>query len=302
MEFFDRFLYPLVTKQAGLPYEPAKVEKSETFPNRGINKHVSQYIRSLPDLTGKVVVDIPCGDGRSSYGFKEKGATVRAFDLYPEFMKVDGLGAQYADLMGTIPMEDSSADFLLCQEGIEHISDKIGLFREFNRVLKKGGTLIITTPSISHMRARLTMLCSESELWKRVAPTELDSVWFSEKESDKIYFGHLFLVGVQHLQTVCTLSGFDVLTRLKTDRSNTASVLTVIFYPLLALVSLASYFKYRKKIQHVDENRRNAILWNRVKLNLSLTVLLYKYVFWVMKKDNEIPDVIADLKALTRNS
>ena len=70
-------------------------------------------------------MDIPCGDGRSSYGFKKKGAAVHAFDLYPEFMKVDGLKARYADLMGTIPMEDSSADYLLCQEGIEHISDKI---------------------------------------------------------------------------------------------------------------------------------------------------------------------------------
>ena len=78
------------------------VEKQNEFPNTGINRHVSRYIDSLPDLTGKVVVDIPCGDGRSSYGFKKKGATVHAFDLYPEFMKVDGLEARYADLMGTI--------------------------------------------------------------------------------------------------------------------------------------------------------------------------------------------------------
>ena len=227
---------------------------------------------------------------------------MHAFDLYPEFMKVDGLEAQYADLMGAIPMEDSSADYVLCQEGVEHISDKIGLFREFNRVLKKGGTLIVTAPSISHARARLTMALTESELWKRVAPTELDSVWFSEKESDKIYFGHLFLVGVQHLQTVCTISGFDVQERLKTDRSNSSIVLSILFYPFMSLVSMASYLRYRKKNQHVEERRRKSILWNRVRLNLSPTVLFHKYVFWVMKKENEIPEVIEDLKSLTRHS
>lgn len=142
------------------------VAKEYDFPNRGIHDFVSRYVDGVPDLTGKVVVDIPFGDGRSSHAFGLKGATVKAFDLYPEFMKIDGMKAEYADLADRIPVEDSSVDYLICQESIEHMPDKISLFREFNRVLRKGGSLIITAPSISHTRARLSMFLMESELWR----------------------------------------------------------------------------------------------------------------------------------------
>ena len=97
--------------------------KEYEFSHGGIHEYVKEYVESLPDLTGKVVVD-----------------------------------------------------FLVCQEGIEHISDKVGVFREFNRVLRKGGTLVFTIPSISHTRGRLSWFLVESDLWKRSAPNEMDSV------------------------------------------------------------------------------------------------------------------------------
>ncbi|MGB0887585.1 MAG: class I SAM-dependent methyltransferase [Vicingaceae bacterium] len=39
-------------------------------------------------------------------------------------------------------VKDASSDYLICQEGIEHFSDQLASFKEFNRVLKKGGRLI----------------------------------------------------------------------------------------------------------------------------------------------------------------
>ena len=146
------------------------------------------------------------------------------------------------------------------------------------------------------------MFLLESDLWRRVAPTEIDSVWFSDKGSDRLYFGHLFLVGVQHLQTICTLSGFEVTDRLKTNLGNTSVILGVLFYPFMALASLMSYTSYKKKNTHVDKDRRYSILWKRVKLNLSPTALFYKHIFWVMKKEKEYSEVIEDLKMLTRHS
>ena len=276
------------------------VEKEYDFPNRGIHDFVSRYVDGLPDLTGKVVVDIPCGDGRSSYAFALKGATVKAFDLYPEFMKIDGMKAEYADLAGRIPVEDSSVDYLICQEGIEHMPAKISLFREFNRVLRKGGSLIITAPSISHARARLSMFLMESELWRRTPPTEIDSVWFSETNSDRLYFGHLFLVGVQHLQTICTLSGFRIAERVRTRFNITSLILGILFYPLFALGSLLAYSLYKNKNTHVEKNRRYAILWDRAKLNLSPTVIFCKHLFWVLEKEHDETEVLQDLKSLTR--
>ncbi len=272
----------------------------DNFPRSGINKYVTDYIRSLPDLTGKVAVDIPCGDGRASHEFRQKGATVYAFDLYPEFMKADGVRAQYADLMGRIPLEDQAADFVICQEGIEHMPDQVQTLREFNRVLKKGGTLILTTPSLSHLRARLSMFFVESDLWKRMPPTEVDGVWFSETATDRIYFGHLFLLGVNTLQTMCVISGFNITRRIKTTIGTTSVLLGIMLYPLFALVTLLSFALYRTKNKHLPQPLRDQILWDRVKLNLSPATLVCKHIFWVLRKESENDEVTARLKGLMR--
>ena len=277
------------------------LEETKKYPHGKIFAYVARYIDALPDLSGKVVVDIPCGDGRASEAFARKGATIKAFDLYPEFNKAEGITAEYADMSDPLPVDDSSADILICLEGVEHMPDKVGLFREYNRVLKKDGKLILTLPSVSNARARLSMLLVESEFWRRSAPTELDAVWFSESNSDRLYFGHLFLVTVQHLQTISTLTGFDVEKRFHTRISGTSVFLGLLLYPFLIVGSLLSYFGYRKKVIHVDPVTRNRILWDRVKLNLSPTVVFSKHIFWVLRKINNQSETHDMLRRLNRD-
>ncbi|MEA3523679.1 MAG: class I SAM-dependent methyltransferase [Campylobacterota bacterium] len=275
-------------------------EKDYNFPNTGIHKYVAEYIRTLPDMSGKTVLDIPCGDGRSSYEFMKKGANVIALDLFPEFMLIDDITAQYADLSEKLPIEDNSVDYIMCQEGIEHIPDQMNVFEEFNRVLKKDGILLMTTPNYSHMRARLSHLLLETDLWKRMPPTEIDTIWFAENNKDKLYFGHLFLVGVQHLQSLVTFTGFKVTNRIKTDKGNTSILLGILSYPFLLLFTMLSYFSYRKKNTQIDQETRRDILWKRVKLNLSPTTLFYKHIFWEMKKANSLDETINKLREMQR--
>ncbi len=51
-----------------------------------------------------------------------------------------------------IPVDDASFDAILCTEVFEHIPDVISAVREFARILKPGGTLLITAPfnSLTH--------------------------------------------------------------------------------------------------------------------------------------------------------
>ncbi len=277
------------------------MDKKCNFPIEGIHRHVVKYIQSLPDLSGKTVLDIPCGSGKASCEFKRKGAKVIALDLFPEFMEVPGIEAKYADLSEKLPIEDESIDYIICQEGIEHIPNQLNVLQEFNRVLKKNGIALITTPSNSHIRARLSHFLFETDFYKRMPPTEIDGIWFANNTQDKLYFGHLFLLGVHHLQTLLTISGFKTKQRIKTDVGSTSLILGVMLYPIFILFSLLTYFSYRNKNKHIDKNIRSKILWDRVKLNLLPATLIYKDIFWVVKKIDNLDVIINQLKSMQRN-
>ena len=276
------------------------VEKKNSYTKKGVHLYVSEFIASLPELSGKTVLDIPCGDGRTSYEFLEKGADVKAFDLFPSFMTLKDIEAQYADLSEELPVEDSSVDYIVCQEGIEHVSNQLYVLQEFNRVLKKKGILLITTPNYSHLRARLSRFFFESSSWRKIPPTEIDSIWFAESESDKLYFGHLFLLGVHHFQSLLTITGFETEKRLKTNMGNTSLLLGVLLYPAIGLVSLLAWMLYRRKNRHVEQSTRDHVFWKRVVLNLSPKTLFCKHIFWVLRKDSERQEIIAKLKKLHR--
>jgi ubiquinone/menaquinone biosynthesis C-methylase UbiE len=52
----------------------------------------------------------------------------------------------------SIPVPDEKFDVVLCTEVLEHVPDPIGAINEMNRILKKGGVMIITSPfcSLTH--------------------------------------------------------------------------------------------------------------------------------------------------------
>lgn len=45
-----------------------------------------------------------------------------------------------------LPINDNSIDFIVCLDVIEHIYDIQNIYREFKRILKPGGKILITTP------------------------------------------------------------------------------------------------------------------------------------------------------------
>ncbi len=53
----------------------------------------------------------------------------------------------------SIPAEDQSFDAILCTEVIEHVPDAVAALKEFSRLLRPGGELILTAPfcSMTHM-------------------------------------------------------------------------------------------------------------------------------------------------------
>ena len=64
-----------------------------------------------------------------------------------------------------IPVDDASFDAILCSEVFEHIPDAISAVREFARILKPGGTLLITAPFNSLTHFAPYHFCGYNRYW-----------------------------------------------------------------------------------------------------------------------------------------
>ncbi|MDD3685226.1 MAG: class I SAM-dependent methyltransferase [Bacteroidales bacterium] len=251
--------------------------------------HVKKYFESIADeLVGKTVADLPAGSGVTSRLLKDHGANVLAFDLFPEYFQESDITCTRADVLKGIPITDSSVDMFICQEGIEHFSDQLKAFKEFGRVLKTGGKLIITAPSYSNLAARFSYLLFESETNRQMPPNEIDDIWMEDKSvSDEIYHGHIFLIGLQKMRVLAKLAGFKI-SEVKYLRISKSSLfLLPIFYPWIFVSSYMRYKRNLKKHKNIPIDILRNVYGEQYKLNISIKNLLNHHLFVIFEKEND---------------
>lgn len=120
------------------------------------------------DLLGvkkdNLALDAGCGLGRHSLEFMKRGAVVFSMDLDMESLrKTRFLLAQFHEQLypGTprrftvhsgdalrLPFRDNTFDRIICSEVMEHVDDDRAACAELTRVLKRGGMIAITVPTI----------------------------------------------------------------------------------------------------------------------------------------------------------
>ena len=115
--------------------------------------------RSL-SLTGRVL-EFGAGTG-SLIGrmvHEEWPCTLTGADLLP---RPASLAAQVdwiqADLNEPLPCRDSSFDAIISTEVIEHLENPRAVFREFARLLRSGGRLLVTTPNQESIRSLASLI------------------------------------------------------------------------------------------------------------------------------------------------
>jgi SAM-dependent methyltransferase len=270
------------------------------FPKSGINKYVAQAINGREDLLNKKILDCPAGDGRTSFLLNKKGADLKSADLFPEFFEPKELNCETVDISKGLPYKDEEFDIVVCQEGIEHFPDQLAVLNEFSRILKVQGELLITTPNISHLRAKLSHFFNESDYYKRSAPSELDGVWFSDKNKQELYFGHVFLINNQKLRTLAIFSGFEIEKIYKTQWGMTSLILFPFLYPFVLLSNLMPFLFYTKKLKNVDAKIRSKVMWEQFRINCSFKTLLCKHTMILFRKKRNSLDTLTYLKSITR--
>jgi 2-polyprenyl-3-methyl-5-hydroxy-6-metoxy-1,4-benzoquinol methylase len=271
-------------------------------------KDIKIFIKSLliakrNELENKVVLDIPAGSGYSSAILKSINAKVEAYDLFPDFFKVDGMICRVADLSKELPVKSYYADFILCQEGIEHLADQFSLFREFNRILKKNGHLLITTPNESKLRSKLSYFLSESEhFYKVMPPNEIDSIWFSNREENgSIYFGHIFMIGIQKLRVLAKLSGFKI-KKIHHFRINYTSLFLLLFtYPFILIVSIFGYFRAMSKNNLLDSSIKKQVYSELLRLGINPGILIGGHLIVEFEKEYEYSELHKSLISKYKN-
>ncbi|TDC49529.1 class I SAM-dependent methyltransferase [Jiangella ureilytica] len=97
-----------------------------------------------------VALDAACGTGRHAAHLAELGHTVIGVDSSPEMLalaraKVPA-GRFLLGELASLPVPDATVDVVVCALALAHVPDLRPVFAEFARVLRPGGSLVVSDP------------------------------------------------------------------------------------------------------------------------------------------------------------
>jgi SAM-dependent methyltransferase len=138
------------------------------------------------DVGGKHVLDAGCGPGLYSRELVERGAELVALDGSPAMVELARarLGSRarviHADLAGPLPFAAAEFDLVVCALVIHHVDDREACLREFFRVLRPGGRVVLSTqhPTTDWLRKGGSYFETKEE----------EDVWHRDDDSYTVHF------------------------------------------------------------------------------------------------------------------
>lgn len=200
---------------------------------------VREVMRLVAACRPDALLDAPAGQGALSGLAHKAGIQVTAMELDREMFRVQGVDFVPANLNERLPVDDHTFDCVACVDGIEHLEDPFNLVREFHRVLRPGGTLVISTPNISALRSRARYLVTGFHNKGKLPLTE-------EAPSP---LHHINLMSYPALRYMLVRYGFEVRV-ISTNRVKLASLPYALLYPFVAF---GTWYVFR---QETDPRQR----------------------------------------------
>jgi 2-polyprenyl-3-methyl-5-hydroxy-6-metoxy-1,4-benzoquinol methylase len=203
-----------------------------------IEQAVLARVRQLAPPAGARVLDVPCGTGALVSALDSAGFDAYGTDVVQVAAARLGQKFRRADLGGGIPAADAHYDLVVSVEGIEHMENPYGFVRELHRVLKPGGTCIVTTPNVVSLRSRMRFFGSG---FYHQDPRPLN-------ESSRHPLHHISLATFAELRYALHTAGFAIV-----DVSHThikpISCLYAVFYPWIAVYTMMAFRKEKDAAQ-----------------------------------------------------
>jgi len=116
-------------------------------------EHIVRYESVLSIVKNKTVLDVASGSGYGTKLLASQAKHVIGVDVSEEAVEYSKANYSAKNVTfkrgdgANIPIEDNSVDVVVSFETIEHIDDYVTFMKEIKRVLKKGGTFILSTPN-----------------------------------------------------------------------------------------------------------------------------------------------------------
>ena len=162
-----------------------------------IKSNIDSGVMYLPAKTMGLLLDVGCGNGEAMEYLQRVGWGVEGIDLDPvaiELARSRGLHAHVGSL-GTQRFSAEHFDAITLSHVLEHVPDPISFLGDCLRILKPGGTIIVSTPNIESLGHK-----AYTGHWRGLEPPR-----------------HLYIFSHASLQYVAERTGFKVVRIMTTN-------------------------------------------------------------------------------------
>ena len=166
-----------------------------------------------------------------------------------------------------LPYENCAYDLITCTEVLEHLEHYRETLREVHRVLRSGGTFVLTTPNILNVKSRVRFVaCGFYNLF--------GPMHFNESELHEAG-GHINPIGLFYLAHSLVDAGFKDI-RVSIDKRQGTSIFWLIF--LYFPIKVAYFFIKRREVsryQTIDRHNEPYVdMVNRLDILLGRTLVV----------------------------